>query len=233
MPSLGWESSDVDWGTVPTWIAGVAGGISLVLALSIFLRDHINAERAQVDRIGPSRKVSYPWRALDVPELAAQATAEFTVRNASDLPVHVAQLAFVLRTKWAVLDTDQPAVKSGALDVWTPVPGTDAFWSIFAPFDVAPQEVWTSGPKEQDLSHLAPEGATQLWLGGDGVKCDIAWMLIRDNAGRRWEVRPGIARRAKRIRWYSRAKEFQPPLWFSPLGRRFAVLRSRVRLTSD
>jgi len=201
------------------------------LALSIFMRDRTNAERAQVDRIGPSVKVSYPWPDLlvDISEPAAKATAEFTVRNASDLPVHVAQLAYVLRTKWAMPDTD---VESGALKAWTPTPGTDVAWAIFDPFDVAPQDVWTSGPKEQDLSHLAPEGATQLSL-VYGVTCDIAWLLIRDNAGRRWEVRPGIARRAKRIRWYRRPKEFQPLLWFSPLMRRFLVTRSKVRLTSD
>jgi hypothetical protein len=76
-----------------------------------------------------------------------------------------------------------------------------------------------------DMRELSP--------GGEGVRCEIAWLLIRDNAGRRWEVRPGIARRAKRIRWYHRPKEFQPLLWFSPLMRRFLVIRSKVRLTSD
>ena len=112
-PMLSLEWSDIDWGTAPAWVAGVFGGLSLVLALSIFSRDRTNAERAQVDRIGPSGKVlKYTWRELDAPELAAQATAEFTVRNASDLPVHVAQFAFVWRTMWAMLDTDQPAVKS-------------------------------------------------------------------------------------------------------------------------
>jgi hypothetical protein len=117
--------------------------------------------------------------------------------------------------------------------VATRVYGTDPLWSVFPTFDVAPQAEWSSGPKEQDLSHQAPEGATQLWLGGDGVTCEIAWLLIRDNAGRRWEVRPGIARRAKRIRWYSRPKEFQPPLWFSALMRRFLVTRSKVRLSDQ
>jgi hypothetical protein len=43
----------------------------------------------------------------------------------------------------------------------------------------------------------------------------------------------GIARRAKRIRWYSRPREFQSLLGFSPLMRRFLVTRSKVRLTSD
>lgn len=207
------------------------GGLSLVLALSIFMRDRINAERAQVDRIGASVKVSYPLPDLlvDTSEPAAKATAELTVRNASDLPAHAAKLAYVLRTKWAMPDTD---VKSGAVKAWTPTPGTDVAWAIFDPFDVAPQDVWSSGPQERDLSHLAPEGARQPWL-GDGVTGAIAWMMIRDNAGRRWEVRPGIARRAKRIRWYSRPKEFQPPLWFSPLMRRFLITRFKVRLTSD
>ncbi len=134
MPSLEW--SDIDWGSAPTWVAGVLGGLSLVLALSIFLRDRTNAERAHVDRVGPSVKVSYPWPDLlvDTSEPAATATAELTVRNASDLPVHVAKLAYVLRTKWAMPDTD---VKSGALKAWTPTPGTDVAWAIFDPIDVA------------------------------------------------------------------------------------------------
>ena len=78
MPSLEW--SDIDWGSAPTWVAGVLGGLSLVLALSIFLRDRTNAERAHVDRVGPSVKVSYPWPDLlvDTSEPAATATAELT-----------------------------------------------------------------------------------------------------------------------------------------------------------
>jgi hypothetical protein len=210
MPSL-------DWSTL-------LGAVSLVLALTIFLRDRINAERAQVDRVGPSATVlDYTGHLLDAPGVSARATAQVTVRNASDLPVHVAQVAYVLRTNWAVPQADGASILT---------PGADVQWFIVPPFDVAPQHVWTSAPTEQDLSHLAPEGATQLSL-GDGVTCEIAWLLIRDNAGRRWEVRPGIARRAKRIRWYSRPKEFQPLLWFSPPMRRFLVTRSKVRLTSD
>jgi hypothetical protein len=226
MPSLEW--SDIDWGTVPTWIAGVFGGLSLVVALSIFLRDRINAERAQVDRVGALAKFGAYGGEPDGPPEAVTATAEITVQNASDLPVHVAQMAFVLRTTWAMAEADE----SGAVSAWTPVPGTDPFWDTFPPFDLAPQEVWTSEP-EVNLSHLAPEGVAQLGLDDGGVTCEIAWLLIRDNAGRRWEVRPGITRRAKRIRWYSRPKEFQPLSWFSPLMRPFLVKRSKVRLTSD
>jgi hypothetical protein len=128
---------------------------------------------------------------------------------------------------------DPDAVKSGAIEAWKPLRGTDLLWSVFPTFEVAPQAEWSSGPNEQDLSHQAPEGAAQLWLGGDGITCEIAWLLIRDNAGRRWEVRPGIARRAKADQMVQPPKEFQPPLWFSPLMRRFLVTRSNVRLTSD
>jgi hypothetical protein len=229
MPSPEW--SDIDWGTAPAWVAGVLGGLSLVLALTIFLRDHINAERAQVDRVGPSTRVlTYTGHLLDAPGTSARATAQVTVRDGSDLPVHVAMLAYVLRTRWALPDTDN-SYPPGS---WTVTPGTDVHWLLVGPFDVAPQDVWPGpAPTEHDLSHLAPERATQLSPGGEGVRCEIAWMLIRDNAGRRWEVRPGIARRAKRIRWYSRPKEYQPPMWYSWLTRRFIVKRSKVRLTSD
>jgi hypothetical protein len=105
MPSPEW--SDIDWGTAPAWVAGVLGGLSLVLALTIFLRDHINAERAQVDRVGPSTRVlTYTGHLLDAPGTSARATAQVTVRDGSDLPVHVAMLAYVLRTRWALPDTD-------------------------------------------------------------------------------------------------------------------------------
>src|ERR687892_960897 len=66
--------------------------------------------------------------------------------------------------------------------------------------DVPPQEAWASRPFEHDLSDLAPEAASQLDP-IDGVRCEIAWHLVVDNAGRTWELRPGNGRRAKRIRW--------------------------------
>jgi len=151
VPSL--ERSDIDSGSAPTWVGGVLSGLSLVLALSIFMRDRTNAKRAQVDRIGPSVKVSYPWQAPDVPERMALATVDFTVRNGSDLPVRVEQLASCLQPMWAVPDPD--AVKSGAIEAWAPVRGTDPLvvLTLRSPL----QAEWSSGPKEQDLSHQAPE----------------------------------------------------------------------------
>jgi hypothetical protein len=41
----------------------------------------------------------------------------------------------------------------------------------------------------------------QQW-GLEGVRCEINLVVVVDNAGRKWEIRPGGSGRAKRLAWY-------------------------------
>ena len=63
-----------------------------------------------------------------------------------------------------------------------------------------------------NVAHMAPEGATQLDL-FYGIRAHVEWLLVVDNAGRRWIVHPESGRRARRKgrRW--RPKEYMPHDW--------------------
>jgi hypothetical protein len=168
---------------------GAAG--ALVIALLILLRDHGNAERSQVDRVGAWAESTYerrpPWS-----ELVEKATIQVYVRNGSQLPVKVREIKYTLRTRWLV-PTDDGA--------WTAVDGAQAGPFYLQDFQVRPKETWDneSTPFEVNLAHTAPERAVQLdFL--QGVRCDIDSVVVLDNAGREWEVRPSNGGRAKRYR---------------------------------
>jgi hypothetical protein len=94
----------VDLGTVPSWL----GAGSLLLAFVIFFRDRGNSDRTQVDRLGTWFTEKYERR---VPGLSKdqgrveEAAIEVHVRNASDLPLHVVQLAYEVRTAWMILSS--------------------------------------------------------------------------------------------------------------------------------
>ena len=66
--------------------------------------------------------------------------------------------------------------------------------------------------QSMSLAHQAPESATQLDP-FSGFTCKVSWFLAIDNAGRRWEVRPGVGRRARWIRWHSRRRRYYPIDW--------------------
>jgi hypothetical protein len=63
-----------------------------------------------------------------------------------------------------------------------------------------------------NVAHHAPERATALHLTG-GITARVDWLLVVDYAGRRWEVRPGRGRQARRIRWYSYGRGGYPTDW--------------------
>ncbi|WSQ10280.1 hypothetical protein OG604_22355 [Streptomyces sp. NBC_01231] len=202
-----------DWGTVPAWF----GGVSLVLALVIFMRDRSASERKDVDLVGAWWEAEWEKKApMDDSGRVEVGTVKLHFGNSGNLPVEIVQISFEVKTKWAVRDLDQwEREPDGSLrngyGVWTVKPGIGSHKHFIANVRVPPQgEVDSETPI--DVSDLAPEHADQLEL-FDGITCKISWMLIVDNAGRRWEVRPGVGRRAKRIRWYHRRREFQPHEW--------------------
>jgi hypothetical protein len=209
----------IDLGTVPAWI----GSFALPLALIVFIRDRGNAERSQVDLIGAWTFSKYEFRVPDDPSKEFMIQVEVSVRNSSQLPINLAQLACEVRTVWLVPDWQQ--IPSGQRpDIWTPTPGT-ATSKFFIEKIVVPPGETREINAEIDVSNHAPNDAKQLTF-PDGVQGSIQWLLVHDNAGRSWELRPTKGRRARRIRWYSRLKEYQsptfrsaPPRWL-PFGGR-------------
>lgn len=192
----------LDWGNVPAWI----GSLSLIVAVSVFVRDRNERERAQVDRIGFWTTVEWEHKA---PEHARVETCKvnFFVRNSTDLPVELVEVSWDLHTKWMVTD----AQSSPDLPVYSVEPGTGVLKLFTQRMRIAPQDTKTWST-DSNFAHLAPDSAVQpAWF--QGLDCRVKWALLIDNGGRRWEVSPSRGKRAKRVRWYRRRKEYQPRDW--------------------
>jgi hypothetical protein len=194
----------VDWGNVPSWL----GAGSLLLAFVIFFRDRRNSDRAQVDRVGVWFTETYEKRFPGIgqnQDRVEEATIRVHVRNASDLPVNVAQLAFEVRTNWMV-----PTEPQNPVPVHVETAGNGSVKLFLNDFRVPPGETLDM-PSPVNVDHLAPEAAVQL-APFHGVNAAASWLLVTDNVGRRWIVRPREGR-AKRRRWYLRRKEYWPQRW--------------------
>jgi hypothetical protein len=185
-------------GDAAAWVAAVAESVgalgtagALVIALLILLRDHGNAERSQVDRVGAWAEPTYERRPPGG-ERVEQAKIQVYVRNGSQLPVRVRQLKYTVRTMWLV-STDDGA--------WERVDGEQAGPFYLQDFQVRPGQTWDnkSTPYEANLAHTAPERAAQLDF-IQGVRCEIESVVVLDNAGREWEIEPSGGGRAKPFR---------------------------------
>jgi hypothetical protein len=216
---------DLDYGTVPGWL----GGLSLLLALYIFRLDRRATERAQVDLIGVWLNLEYE-RAAPV-DASRVETGSFTrfVRNSSASPVEIVQIAFNIRTRWMVRDLAQ---WRDDLGIWTDTPGTGTVQMYSGRVRIPPGETWESGPQAVNFAHLAPEHADQIAL-TDGLSYEIRWVLLIDNSGRRWEIRPMAGGPARRIRWWSRRRGDYPVEWKNKatfwLAVQYHKLRTRMR----
>lgn len=221
-PALGTakvNTVNIDLGTVPAWISSFA----LPLALIVFIRDRGNVERSQVDLVGAWTSPKYEFRAPDDSSEDFMIQIQVSARNSSQLPIELAQLACAVSTAWLVPDWQQIPVGQKP-DIWSPTPGTSTSKFFVEKIIVPPGDTREISTKI-DVSNQAPKDAKQLTF-PHGVQCIIEWILVHDNAGRRWELRPNGGRRARRIRWYSRLKEYQsptfrnaPPRWL-PFGGR-------------
>jgi hypothetical protein len=200
------------FGTVPGWLA--AG--SLWLAFKVFRRDRENTERAQVDLMGAWGAAWYVPAAenQENPLTPQDAGVKVWIRNASELPIEVAQLAYEVHTTWMVPETKGvPQHDCGCepFGVSKPVSGRKPLRKFVPPFRVPPQETVTHESRD-NVDHTVPTPDAQR----DPInspKCVINWLLLIDNAGRKWEVMPGKGGRAKRVgrRW--KPKEYQPREW--------------------
>jgi hypothetical protein len=135
----------LDWGNVPSWL----GAGSLLLAVVVFLQDRRSADRGQVDLIGAWGTTAYECRAPNDPELVVKATIHPHIRNASQLPIEVKQLALEVHTTWLVPD--------GEL-AYKPVAGVSPHRCFVYDLRIPPQHTWNNSdtPYEVNLAHLVP-----------------------------------------------------------------------------
>jgi hypothetical protein len=188
--AAGWLSqwfAKVQYGTVPAWF----GGASLLLAFHLFLRDRRRDDREQIDKTAV-------WMSAEWDQTLAhrdfnrsvEPTEEVKLRicekNSNDAPIHLVHVAFLIETSWCVCVQD---------DVLEVVKGTQADRLFLDGSLLAPGEQRDRTPTAHYVGHQAPPGATGLTLAPHGVRCTVDWFLAVDNAGRRWEVRPGQGKR--------------------------------------
>jgi hypothetical protein len=167
----------IQWGNVAEWVAAVGTVGALLLALWLLAQDRRNAQRAQVDLVGAWSKPMYERKSPDAPRVEKAQTVIY-VRNGSQLPVEVKQLAYSIHTQWWV-----PVL--GSKLVSKPVPGTEPIRAFVNDLRIPPRRTWNNKtyPYEFDLAHTVPERAQQLDL-IQGVRCEIDWLLLVDRRAR-------------------------------------------------
>lgn len=209
MEWLGAWLAKAQYGTVPAWF----GGLSLVLALILFFRDRRRDEREQIDKTAVWMTADWdPTLALREPNRTVEPTEEISyqifAKNSNDVPVEIGHAAFVVQTGWWVRDNELSSILTH---------GTESSRLFQGTYLLAPGEQREQPAQKFYVGHHAPLGANGLAMPPDGVTCRVAWFLATDNAGRRWEVRPGQGKRARRLRWYSYGRTWYPGDWQNPI----------------
>lgn len=215
------STSGVPWGCRSIWgrrcvmdilsaVSAVLGAISLALAFVIFLRDRRNGERAQVDLVGAWASVEYQPRAPWDTEQVGDGEVTAHLRNASQLPVRLVRIAYKVESRWMVEDKAQSRRPDGP-GIWMQEPGTQSRRFFNDNLRIPPQETIELQFKA-GVADMAPAGASQLAV-ERGIEASVEWMLLLDNAGRRWEVRPEKNGRARRVGSGWKPEEYMPREW--------------------
>jgi hypothetical protein len=120
------------------------------------------------------------------------ASVRLNIRNGSELPIKVEELAFALRSKWEL-----PPVQLGEVEglYFNLHMGTPCQFLIGDIGRVSPHETWSKEYKA-DLAAVAPKDSRSLYH----VWCEVERAGLVDDAGLRWWVYPGRTGRAKRVR---------------------------------
>ena len=194
------------WGSVPAWL----GAGSLILAYTVFRRDRVNAERRQVDppALGQPRSTSdaflepHEWR-------SAKSSGTFAMQ--ASCPFALGRLRTGLRPPgwWRTKSSRCPKVVHGCPN--------RARGRI-----ARSRKTWTRCPPERRTTsrspstwHIWPHRSRSSWrTRADGVTPRVDWLLVVDNAGRKWEVRPETGRSAKRVHQHWRPSDaYMPRQW--------------------
>jgi hypothetical protein len=184
----------------PTWLQELAAvgdflaGLSLFLALWIFLRDRRASDRAQVDELAAWGE-AFSMRTAEQP---FKVGTRVLLRNASNLPVEIVQVVFDVRSRWLVPDHAQLDKRVPAYKQVEAPRRSMSFGGIRVP----------PGDRHEQSDSLDLSDVMPLESGGlspvRGIMCEVRIILLIDNAGRRWRIQPGRGGPARR--WY----EFQP-----------------------
>lgn len=214
------ETQSVAWGDLSAWISSLLSAASVLLALIIFFRDRAQGDRAQVDLVGvwgttalcqeefDELKESQAWH----DGILRSIVVKLHIRNASNLPVRIARLSYAIKTKWNVPVLDGPTDEDGRALSWEVVQAPQPRLMFVDNFTVPPLETITTPEVKLDVSDLVPDGATGLGL-VDHSEVVVTWILVNDNSGRRWEIRPTSGKSARRISRRWRPQEYQPAKW--------------------
>ncbi|MFF8645868.1 hypothetical protein [Streptomyces sp. NPDC015345] len=208
-------SAQFDMGTVPAWF----GGASLVLALLIFGRDRTANDRKYVDLVAVWWEIEYERRMPNDSTRIEDVTVTLFLKNAGNLPVEVTAVEYTLTPSWLVRDLHQWPKRAdgsfmepndpGFTGVWTVSTAQSSGRNFIQDIRIPPDKIITCGPYPMNIAHLVPDHADQL-SPINGVKCKIEHMEVIDNTGRKWEVRPGAARRPIHLhRYRTRLRAFR------------------------
>ena len=183
---------------------GVAS-VPLVVLLTVLGAWAGRARERSVDLIGI-------WADCPVTALGV-ASVRINIRNGSELPVKVEELAFELRSKWEL-----PPVRLGeSEDLYFNLHmGAPSQFLIGDIGRIPPRETWSKKYKI-DLAAVAPADSRSLYH----VWCVVERAGLVDGAGRRWWVYPDGGGPAKRVHG-DFERRWRPP-WPTASGRLIAV----------
>jgi hypothetical protein len=161
--SVDWDEQQ--WGNAAEWAAGIGTVLTLLLGLAILARDHANAERAQVDLVGAWAELRYDTQGFDKPR-DGQASILINVRNASQLPITVTQLAYSIRTQWLVPeDQTQPKTRRSSSTVWrAPVRSVTSLMASW--LSLASGGTCLTRSTSPTTRHMVPQNSTSPTLSG-------------------------------------------------------------------
>jgi hypothetical protein len=170
--------NEQQWVDAAEWVGGLGTALALLLGLGILARDHADATRGQLDLVGAWAEPSWDIRGATEPRVE-QVKIKVCVRNASELPVELAQLGYSVYTTWVVPEGE---------GVWNVVPGTAPVRCFPEDFIVRPGHIYEVTTYEPNVAHTAPP-ATGCSATSVRHRCPMPHRLALDPGQRRkWEV---------------------------------------------
>jgi hypothetical protein len=180
------------WATTLTALGALLGGLALPIAFLQLGAQRRDRQRAQVGKIGAWAECARPGTGRrDEPR--ADWLMRLLIRNSSELPVTVHQATMNIQA----LGYNRVAPKL------TKFPKTFSSGSFggrtgtltFAPGTIAPGQTWTDTALYCEAADAAPPKADPRAL-----ITSVAWVVLTDAAGCRWEIAPEKTGPPRRVR---------------------------------